>query len=326
VGVKLSDLGEFGFIDRLRDWLPAGDAIVGVGDDAAVVRMRDGGDLVASSDALIEGVHFRLDWSTASDVGFKAVSVNVSDLAAMGAEPRFLLVVLAAPASIEDDVLAGLYGGMAEACALYGTEVIGGDTVRAPEGSGLGLTVTALGQIDGAPLRRSGARPGDVLAVTGALGRAAAGVNLLLSGDPRDVVPEDGLACLDAHRRPVARVKEGQRLKDAGAHAAIDISDGLASDVRRIAEASGVGVEIDLSDRAMAPEARNVAAARGWDIRQIVLGGGEDLELLVAVPPSEVDALGLIEVGRVVSDGVWLVRDGERTELDPLGYDHFKRS
>ncbi len=322
--MKLSDLGEFGFIDKMRAWLPApmldGAALVGIGDDAAVARLRDGTSLVATVDALVEGVHFRLDWSSAADVGFKAVSVNVSDLAAMGAQPRYLLVVLCAPPTLDEDTLAGLYTGIAEACAIYGTEVIGGDTVRSSE---LILSVTAIGEIEGDPLRRSGASVGDALAVTGLLGRAAAGVNLLLSADPKDVVPEDGLACLHAHRRPVARVSEGTRLQAAGVHAAIDISDGLASDARRIAEASGVGVEI--SNLPIAPEARGVAEARGWDVAQMVLGGGEDLELLVAVDRSQVEPLGLIEIGRVVTDGVWLVRDGERTELDALGYDHFKR-
>jgi thiamine-monophosphate kinase len=328
--VKLSDLGEFGFIERLRGLLPDGRVEVGIGDDAAVVRMRDGSALVATTDALVEGVHFRLDWSTSADVGFKAVSVNVSDLAAMGAEPRWLLVCLCAPTDLDAGIAEGLYGGMVEAGAIYGTEVIGGDTVRSDE---LVITVTALGELDGEPMRRSSARAGDVLAVSGPLGRAAAGVNLLLSNDPKDVVPEHAMACIDAHRRPVARVREGRRLQDAGIRAAIDISDGLASDAGRLAEASGVAVEIDHELLPVAAEARSVGADRGWDVTQMVLVGGEDLELLVAVPAAraaELDELGLTKVGRVVERGTeveaaWLVRDGKRQPLGPLGWDHFRR-
>lgn len=326
--MQLSDLGEFGFIERMRGWLPAqargairAGIRVGIGDDAAVVDMR-GTRLVASADALVDGVHFRLDWSNASDVGFKAASVNVSDIAAMGAEPRWLLVVVAAPADTTVDVLEGLYGGIVEACVLYGTEVIGGDTVRS---GNLVVAVTALGELDGEPLMRAGARPGEVLALTGPLGRAAAGLNLLLSKDPKDVVPEDALACIDAHRRPVARVGDGARLRAAGVSAAIDLTDGLASDARRLAEASAVGVEIDLDGLPIAPEARRVADARGWDADRMALAGGEDLELLVAVPPDvDAAALGLLPCGRVVDEGVWTVAGGEREPLDVAGYDHFR--
>jgi thiamine-monophosphate kinase len=322
--VRLSDLGEFGFIKRMRSWLPPSSpstTVVGIGDDAAVVATRRS-RLVASADALVEGVHFRLDWSTAADVGFKAASVNVSDIAAMGAEPRWLLVVVAAPADTTLEVLEGIYEGIAEAGALYGTELVGGDTVRSSE---IVLAVTALGELDGEPMTRTGARPGDVLAVTGPLGRAAAGVNLLLSNDPKVVSPDDALACIDAHRRPIARVGEGIRLRDAGVRTAIDVSDGLASDAIRLAEASGVGVEIDGARLPIAPEVAAVAQARGWDAAKIVLGGGEDLELLVAIPEgSDVAGLGLIECGRVVRDGAWLVSDGERLELAAVGYDHFK--
>ena len=320
--MKLSDLGEFGFIDAMRRWLVSGDAMVGVGDDAAVVDLGDR-RIVATSDALVEGVHFRLDWSTASDVGFKAVSVNVSDIAAMGGTAKWLLVVLGAPPSTDVEVVESIYEGMGEACALYGTQIIGGDTVRSSE---LTLSVTAIGELEGEPILRSGAEAGDVLAVTGTLGRAAAGVNLLLSGDPKDVDPSDGLACLDAHRRPVARVREAIALKQAGVHAAIDVTDGLASDARRMAEASGVGVEIDGDSLPIAPEAHGVAASRGWDEDAIVLGGGEDLELLVALSADDLRAstVPLIEVGRVTTDGAWLVRSGERRELAGVGFDHFR--
>jgi thiamine-monophosphate kinase len=240
----------------------------------------------------------------------------------MGADARWLLVVLAAPAGTPLDTLEGIYTGIAEANQRYGTELVGGDTVRSQQ---LVLSVTALGELSGEPLLRSGAEPGDVLAVSGPLGRAAAGVNLLLSSDPRAADPTAALRCIDAHRRPLARTGEGRRLRDAGAHAGIDVTDGLASDARRIAEASGVGVEIDADHLPLADEARSVAAARGWDAAQMVLGGGEDLELLVALPPAaDPSVLGLIACGRVVEEGTWLVSGDTRSELGAAGYDHFR--
>jgi thiamine-monophosphate kinase len=321
--VKLSDLGESGLIDELRRLLPDGeDVTVGVGDDAAVVRTRGGSSVVVSTDALVDRVHFRLDWSSPADVGHKAVSVNVSDIAAMGAEPRWILVALCAPGDLDTDVVKEIYGGMTEAAASYGAAVVGGDTVRAQE---LVLSVTAIGELDGEPMTRSVAKPGDVVAVTGPLGRAAAGVNLLLSGDPKDVVVRDAIACIDAHRRPAARVREGRALRDGGVRAALDISDGLATDAGRLADASGVGIEIDEKLVPVATEARSVGDARGWDVGQMVLVGGEDFELLVAAPADVVEQLELIAIGRVTDgEGVFLVRDGERTELGPQGWDHFR--
>jgi thiamine-monophosphate kinase len=283
--------------------------------------MRDGSSLVATSDALVEGLHFRWDWSSPADVGYKAVCVNVSDLAAMGADPRWLLLALCVPPSTPTERLQGIYEGIAEACGEHGVELIGGDTTSAEE---VVLAVTALGEIEGDPLRRSGAKAGDVLAVTGPLGRAAAGVNLLLSQDPKKVSPEDAITCMDAHRRPKARVAEGRALQRAGVHAAIDLSDGLASDARRLAESSGVGVEIDIERVPVATEVRRIGDARGWDVERMVLGGGEDFELLVALPADLKTGVDLIEIGRVVDDGLWLVRDGERTELPSAGWDHFK--
>lgn len=317
--MSLSDAGEFGFIARLRSRLSAPSALVGIGDDAAVLPVAEGASLVACADALVAGRHFRLDWSSPADVGWKAVAVNLSDVAAMGAEPRWILVVVAAPPSTAMDVLDGLYDGMAEAAADAGAEIVGGDTVRADE---LMLSVTVLGEVEGAAMTRSGARPGDVLAVTGPLGRAACGVNLLLGANPRGLVPEDAIACIDAHRRPRPRLEQGRALRAAGAHACLDLSDGLASDVRRLAESSGVGVEIDAGALPVAAEVRRIAERRGWDATALALGGGEDFELLAAFASHALPA-GLTPVGRVVADGLWLVRDGVREPLPDAGWDHF---
>ena len=317
--MDISELGEFGFLDRVRDWIGPSSATVGFGDDAAVADLSPGASVVAAADAMVEDIHFRWAWSDPADVGWKAVSVNVSDLAAMGATPRWILVALCVPPETGEERLHGLYAGMDEACRAYGCELVGGDTVRADS---VVVAVTALGEIAGDPLRRSGAKVGDVLAVTGLLGKPAAGLNLLIADDPGN--GPDVPACVDAQRRPVARVAEGRALQRAGVHAALDLSDGLASDARRLAEASGVGVEIETIP--IAPEVRRIAAARGWDAEAIALAGGEDTELLVALPPEDVDDVGcgLIPIGRVVDDGVWLVRDGTRVPLADTGYDHFR--
>jgi thiamine-monophosphate kinase len=320
--MDMSELGEFGFLERMRTWISGSSALVAIGDDAAVFPAPRGGSVVAAADAMVEDVHFRWAWSSPADVGWKAVTVNVSDIAAMGAEPRWILVTLGVPPDTPEDRLRGLYEGMDEACRAYGCELVGGDTVCTPT---VVISVTVLGEIDGDPLLRSGAKAGDVLAVTGALGRAAAGLNLLMSGDPSKGPPKDALACVDAHRRPRARVAEGQALQRAGAHAAMDLSDGLASDLRRLSSASGVGVEVDAIP--VAAEAQRVADARGWDADVMALSGGEDFELLVALPENQLATVGidLIPIGRVVEDGVWLVRDGERMALPVAGFDHFKR-
>ncbi len=318
--MDISELGEFGFIDRMRSWVTEGNADVGIGDDAAIVRTKSGASIAVATDALVEGVHFRLDWSSPADIGFKAVSVNVSDIAAMGACPKWIVLALCAPADTHEDVLRGLYEGIDEACAAYGTELVGGDTVRSTE---LTLAVTAIGEVDGEPVRRAGAEVGDVLAVTGSLGRAAVGVNLLLSQDAKNASPEDAIACMAAHRRPRARVDAGAQLQAIGAHAAIDLSDGLGSDARRLSEASRIGLEIDFGRVPVAPEAQRIAASCGWDLERLVLSGGEDFELLVTLPHERLETTDWIEIGKVVDDGLWLVRDGQSVPLPDDGYDHF---
>ena len=316
--VDLEAMGEFGFLDRVAGWVSRGGADVGIGDDAAVVSVGST-RLAITTDAIVEGAHFRLDWSSPGDIGWKAVAVNASDLAAMGAEPRWCVVTLAAPSDTDADVLRGVYEGLEDACQDSGLELVGGDTVRSDV---LLLSVTAVGELDGEPMLRSTARPGDVLAVTGRLGRAAAGVNLLLSQDPTGLAPEDAIACMDAHRRPRARVAEGLALRRSGVRCAMDLSDGLLSDLRRLAEASGVGVEVDVASVPVAPEARAVADAKGWDVERIALAGGEDLELLIAHPDAPA---GTHTIGRVVDDGLWLVRGGQREPLPEGGWDHFSR-
>jgi thiamine-monophosphate kinase len=291
--VKLTDLGEFGLIDELE----RRGLVVGVGDDTAVLA----GGLVVTQDALVEGVHFRLDWTSWRDLGYKAAAVNLSDLAAAGAEPIGLLVSLALPGSTEAESVLDLFEGMKET----GAAVVGGDTTG---GDRAYLSVTALGRSDRVP-GRGGARPGDVLVVTGPLGGSAAGLAAL----------ERGLAGFDelveAHLRPRFRLDAGRVLAPV-AHALIDLSDGIVSDAKRIAERSGCCLEIEFERLPVAPRIEQVGPEPFWTL-------GEDYELLAALAATDVEKLGFPVVGRCLEgSGVRLLRDGERLELE--GFEHFR--
>jgi thiamine-monophosphate kinase len=272
--MRLSEGGELGLLAELE----RRGLIVGVEHDAALL----GADLVVTQDALVEGVHFRFDWIGWRELGFRAAAVNLSDLAASGATPEALLVTLAVPAATETADAIELYEGIAEA----GVPVVGGDTTSADS---VLISVTALGRSDRVP-GRAGARPGDVLVVTGPLGAAGAAFRA------------------GAYARPPLRIDEGRALAQH-AHALLDISDGLAVDAGHIARRSGVRVEIELDDVPLAP---------GATIDD--LGFGEDFELLAAVAESQ----GLAVIGRVVAgEGVVIRRGGEPHPL--AGWEHFRR-
>jgi thiamine-monophosphate kinase len=271
--MRLSDLGELGLLAELeRRGLARG-----IENDAADL----GGGLVVTQDALVEDVHFRREWLEPRELGFRAAAVNLSDLAASGAEPEALLVTLAAPSETPLDDVLELYEGLNEP----GVPVVGGDTTGAAV---LMLSVTALGRSERIP-GRSGARPGDLLVVTGPLGGAGAAFRE------------------ERHARPPLRLEEGRRLA-AVAHAMLDISDGLAVDAGHIAGRSGCRVEIDLERVPLADGAA-----------QEDLGFGEDYELLAATP----DALGLAEIGRCTEgEGVEIRLRGNPVAMG--GWDHFR--
>ena len=255
----LASVGEFGLIDALSAWLPPGPrTLVGIGDDAAVLAAPDG-RVVATTDFLLEGRHFRRDWSGAADVGHKAAARSLADLAAMGAEPSALLVALAAPADLPVSWARELAQGLAAECARAsraGASVIGGDTARA--GSVI-LAVTGLGDLAGrAPVLRSGAAPGEQVAVAGPLGHSAAGLALLTAGLARAGSAWDDLVA--AQLRPAPPYDAGPEAADLGATAMIDVSDGLLADLGHVAAASGV--RIDLAPDALRPGDGLLTAAR----------------------------------------------------------------
>ncbi len=285
---------------------------LGPGDDAAVVGAPDG-RVVATTDMLVEGRHFRRDWSSATDVGHKAATQNLADVAAMGAVPTALLVGLAVPADIPAEWTEGLADGLREECAVAGAAVVGGDLVRAES---ITLGVTALGDLQGRPpLTRGGARAGDAVAVAGRLGWSAAGLALLdreLDG-PSEVIT--------AHRRPRAPYAAGPQAARAGASALIDVSDGLVADLGHIAEASGVQVDIDSASVTPGPELAEAARRLDAEPARWVLTGGED-HALAAMFPATVDPPPPWTVIGCVRDGSGVTVDGEPHDL--AGFDHFR--
>ena len=293
---------------------PPPEVLVPIGDDCAVLRLG-GTEWVAAADMLVSGHHFE-GWATPEDVGFKAVAVNVSDVAAMGATPRFVLVSGGAP---NPEAALRCMRGVTEACGEFGVYPLGGDTTRADS---LTVDVSILGELDAPPLLRSGARPGDLLAVTGELGTSAAGLLILQRGER---MPE---RLVRRHLRPEPRVEVGRSAARLGVHAAMDISDGLASDVRRICKRSGVGCRIDLDRLPVADDTRRLAEALGHEPQTLAATGGEDYELLFAAPEWTLEALDgdsslpITVVGEVTGDGVVFLR-GERVVEDLSGWDHF---
>ncbi len=326
----IGDLGEFGLIARLTARYPRTDDLpLGPGDDAAVVAAPDR-RVVATTDLLVEGRHFRRDWSTAHDVGRKAVAQNAADIAAMGARTTALLIGLAAPPDLPVAWADAFAEGVRDECAASGGTVAGGDTVRSDV---LTIAVTALGDLGGRPpVRRDGARPGDVLAVCGPLGLSAAGHALIAAGlAPPPGAPADGPAsawapCLREHRRPRPPYAEGPRAAAAGATAMLDVSDGLLQDLGHIARASGVALDVDPGllrpDPALTAAADRLAAAGAAhrDPRSFMLAGGEDHALAAAFPPGAVPP-GWRRIGGVAAgEGVTVGGAAD----DGAGWDHFR--
>ncbi len=308
---------------------------IGIGDDTAVLAPASGALLLATTDLLIEDVHFRRAWASPYDVGWKAMAVNLSDIAAMGGDPRWALVAAALPASVRVDEFDALYCGLREAAAPHGVVIVGGDTSTSPDG--WMINVTVLGEHMGAPKLRSAASTGDAVAVTGTLGRAAAGLALLEMG-----VDAPGLSArareelTGAHLRPTARLAEGRWLGgEPGVHAMMDLSDGLTTDLGHICRESGVGARIALDRLPVAPAAVEAARALGKESLEWATGGGEDYELLLTCEPGAAD---LLAQGLLAATGTTLTVIGriERPEAavtyvdvrgEPValrsGYQHF---
>ncbi|GGO70275.1 thiamine-phosphate kinase [Nocardioides deserti] len=314
-GATLADVGEFGLIGELTRFFEQGEhVLVGPGDDAAVLRVRTG-HVVVSTDLMVEGRHFRREWSTAEDVGHRAAAQNLSDINAMGGRATSLTVGLAAPADLEAQWALDFARGFADECALVGASVVGGDVTRADQ---VVVAVTVLGGCTVSPVLRSGARPGDVLALHGRQGWAAGGLAVLGRGfrSPRVLV--------EAYRRPAPPYDAGLVAAEAGATSMIDVSDGLLAEAGHLASASDVAIDVRRGAFEVPEPLHAVGAALGADPLSFVLGGGDDHALLATFAPADVPE-GWAVVGEVVEPGdagATVTVDGAPHD-GPTGWTHF---
>jgi thiamine-monophosphate kinase len=325
--------GERGLIDAIRARVPAAPAwlTVGIGDDAAVAKPERGAVEVLTTDALVESIHFDRRLSTPADIGWKALAVNLSDVAAMGATPRLALLSLGLPESVSADEIHALVDGFLALAAEACVTLAGGNITRSPGPLMVNVTVTGYARPRHV-LTRGGGRAGDDLYVTGSIGGAAAGLGWWQAGRAAAIA---GIAdCVERHRRPVPRVRVGALLgRNRAASACMDLSDGLADAVRQIAGASGTGATVDADALPVPAAAREWFTLAGLDPASAAAAGGDDYELLVAVPRRARGRLATVvrqargvpvtRIGALTREpDLILVRDG-RGEPLPGGFVHF---
>lgn len=308
--------GEFELIDRIKEQFAVPEGLSGIGDDCAVIPQRDGVDTLVSTDMLMEGVHFLLEDIDPFDLGWKSAAVNISDIAAMGGRPVGSFLAFSLPRTLSDSFVEAFVAGYKALSDKYACPLLGGDTTSSPDR--LCICVTVMGDCpSGQSVRRSTAAPGDLVCVTGKLGDSAAGLKVILGGLERG--PQES-ALVERHYRPVPRVAEGISLRACGVHSMMDISDGIASDLRHILSSSNVGARIDMQALPLSEELLGCAARHSWDPLELAVGGGEDYELLFTMAPgTRVDVPHTV-VGRIVEgDGVeWVGAD-----RDFVGFRHF---
>lgn len=313
--MKLSDIGEFGLIRGITDRFEVPDGITGIGDDCAIIPQMDGLDTLVSTDMLVEGSHFLLEDVSPHDLGWKTVAVNLSDIAAMGGEPVGTFLSIALPRSLDTSWVDAFIEGYREISTEYGVPLLGGDTTASP--GRLCLNVAVLGKCPhGSALTRNAARIGDLICVTGTLGDSSCGLKAILEDVERS---EEVRYLIYRHYLPKPRVNEGAALrKCCGVHSMMDISDGIASDLLHILEASGVGAEIDETSLPLSDELLSVSTRNGWDAVEFAVSGGEDYELLFTMAPGTVPPLPFHVIGRV-SEGNGIHWSGR----DHIGFRHF---
>lgn len=283
--MKLSDIGEFGLIERIKaglgQALPEG--FMGIGDDCASIPQRGGMQTLVSTDMLVEGAHFILEDIGPYRLGWKSAAVNISDVAAMGGRPLASFLAVALPKGLDSEWTDEFMRGYKEVSALSGCLLLGGDTTSSLDR--LCVCVTVIGECPvGASVPRSGAKEGDNICVTGSLGDSGAGLRIILEGLDRDSVAEK---LIEKHYMPVPRVEEGMALAATeGVHAMMDISDGIGSDLRHILKASGKGAVMNLPAFPLSEELRSCCLRYGWDPYELATGGGEEYELLFTASPS----------------------------------------
>ncbi len=339
----ISQLGEFGLIHQLTSNIRLKNAatILGAGDDAAILQPTAGKQLVVSTDVLVEGIHFDISYTPLTHLGYKAVSVNVSDIAAMNAEPKQITVSLAISSKYTVEAMEELYRGILSACTHYGVDLIGGDTTASP--SGLFISITAIGEGDPATLiKRNTAQKGDLICVTGDLGGAFLGLNLLerekrIFRESPEVQPDFGGNdyLLQRQLKPEARTDMRAIFETLGIlpTAMIDVSDGLASELLHICTQSTLGCKVYEDKFPIDPTAIRIAAEFNIDVNVAVMNGGEDYELLFTVPQTAFDKLknhpDISIIGHMTdaSEGCMLISRGSQAfEIQAQGWQHFGKA
>ncbi len=330
--MKINELGEFGFIDRIKEGclIRSEGIIKAIGDDCAVLKSPDGSAILLTTDMLVENVHFRCDLTTPFLLGRKSLAVNISDVAAMGGIPKEALVALGIPKESEIEFLDGFYDGIKSIAGEYDINLLGGDTVSSPKN--LVISITLMGEApEDEVLYRSGAAIGDVIFLTGTVGSSAAGLDI--AAEKRRFDKEDLL--LAAHFEPVPHVKAGRIIAVSKiANSLIDVSDGVSSDLRHICEESGVGAIIEFDKVPLTEPFREYCEKFGLVLEKLALHGGEDYVLLGTVPEKSVGTLeetlksqdcSFFPIGRITKDKGMRVHydDGRIQEIDDSGFDHF---
>lgn len=334
--MRVSDLGEFNLIEKISAIFGSRDKdlLIGIGDDCAVYDKGPKSLSLVTSDMLVEGVHFDLDFTSPYLLGCKSLAVNISDIAAMGGKPRWFLLSLALPGHMDIDFVEEFCRGAAHIANEYGVKLIGGDTVASPDK--LIISITLIGEEDGTePIRRDGASDGDQIFVTGTIGDSAAGLALLKEGTSRDSGNKNHVEVIMKHLSPTPRIRESEFIAARKiATSMIDVSDGLLQDLAHICRGSGVGAKVWL-DRIPLSESYKATAREIGLESGFPLSGGEDYELVFTVPLEKVEALDLLEkeyfckvthIGEIVSgEGVALYDDhNNEIQLMQYGYEHFK--
>lgn len=330
---QLSDLGEFGLIDRIRSHFRTPSDAIGIGDDCAVLHQQNGRDTLVSTDMLIEGTHFLREDIAPYDLGWKSAAVNLSDIAAMGGQPTGTFLSLALPASLNTGWVEQFLNGYADISGRFGAGLLGGDTTASPDR--ICINVAILGECPSGNARlRSAAMDTDLVCVTGALGDSAAGLKAILEGVERDA---DVRLLIGRHYRPVPRIAEGLELSaNPCVHAMMDISDGIGSDLEHILEASGCVAEIDLDAIPLSVVLKRICKRYGWDPLEFARCGGEDYELLFTCTRQAERVLTTphFVIGRIHSGspghGRRIIWRGDSDAVadrlaDASGFDHFKK-
>ncbi|MDI6717169.1 MAG: thiamine-phosphate kinase [Actinomycetota bacterium] len=332
--MKVKDLGEFGLIERIAKIVEYADerVILAIGDDTAVVKPTKLDYTLLTTDLLVENVHFTLNTITPWQLGYKSISVNLSDIAAMGGIPNYAVISLALSPETEVSLVEDMYRGMADVSRKYGLRVVGGDITKSDR---LIINVAMIGEVEDSSLcRRSDAKVGDIIMVTGVLGASAAGLRIVLNPAIEKTVRE-AQELKKAHFLPEPRLKEGRILASIGINAMEDISDGLASEIKHICEASLVGARLFMNKIPIAKGVESVASLNGEKAIDIALSGGEDYELVFTAPKELeleiVESLAKIGtkvtvVGEIVnsSEGISIIDwSGSKKPLDISGYTHF---